>query len=272
MVNKDVNLMRLWIPFLILSTVVLLLAPDANAQEYAGRGGWGARESVFRVRCRLATPVGQRDIDLGTGFGHKSGNVLSANHVIDPCLKEKGSLQLVAPGGRISTAAVIVQDAAIDLVLLKPDFGFFKNSLSLPIATNTSMTMGSQVSSWGFPTGYSGNLPLLTVGHLAGVSEDPNDTSIKRWVVNAAINKGNSGGPLLETETPAVIGMVIEKYSPLMPGTRSKLQGLLTSGGPEAKVLAQAMIDIAERAQLVIGQSVLVTDLQAFLRRAGAEP
>lgn len=112
----------------------------------------------------------------------------------------------------------------------------------------------------------------MTVGYIAGVSIDANDSSIRRWVVNAAINKGNSGGPLLETETPAIIGVVIQKFSPLTNEVKSDLEKLSKSGGPEAKVLAQAMIDIAERAQLLIAHSVMTTDLQAFLRRAGVEP
>jgi S1-C subfamily serine protease len=101
---------------------------------------------------------------------------------------------------------------------------------------------------------------------------DPNNPSLKRWVVNAAINKGNSGGPLLETKTPAVIGVVIQKLSPLTPEVDAELKTLAKSGGAEAQILARAMLDIAERAQLVIGHTVLTADLRDFLRRAGVDP
>ena len=179
---------------LVLPAVMLFLALAVEAGEYAGRGGWGAKESVFRVRCGVATPTGPRDVDLGTAFGHKSGNVLSASHVVAPCLNAGGRLQLVGSDSGVSPATVVLQDPVFDLVLLKPDSGFVKSPL--PIASRDTMTMGAQVSSWGFPSGYSGGVALLTVGHLAGVVPDPNPPSIRRWVVNAAINKGNSGGPL----------------------------------------------------------------------------
>jgi S1-C subfamily serine protease len=179
-------------------------------------------------------------------------------------------LKLVASDKSVSSAAVLTSDAALDLVLLKPNEGFVKNPLS--ISSGDKFGMGAQVTSWGFPSGYSGDVALLTVGYLAGVVSDPSSPSIKRWVVNAAINKGNSGGPLLETDTPSIIGVVIQKLSPLTTDVASQLNTLSKSGSPEGKVLAQAMGDIAQRAQLVIGHSVLTNDLRKFLQRGGIEP
>jgi len=255
---------------LVLLTAVTLLALDASAGEYAGRGGWGAKESIFRVRCGVTTATGLQEVDLGTAFGHKSGNVLSANHVVEPCLKVSGHLKLAASDQSVSSAAVLISDAALDLVLLKPDAGFVKNPLQ--IASSDKFTMGAQVTSWGFPAGYSGNIALLTVGYLAGVVSDENHPSIRRWAVNAALNNGNSGGPLLETDSPAVIGVVIQKLSPLMSGVASQLKTLSESGSPEARILAQAMVDIGRRAQVVIGYSVILNDLRDFLQRGGVEP
>lgn len=257
---------------LIFVALVLPFVTDARADEYAWRGGWGAFESAFRVQCRFVTlqDKKQLDFDLGTAFGHKTGNVLSANHVVEECIKKEGTLRLLSADGSDSPATVVSHDAALDLVLLKPNDGFVKNPI--PIRTNDTFAMGSQVSSWGFPNGYTDKAPLLTVGYLAGVSPDPSDAQIKRWVVNAAINIGNSGGPLLETVTPSVIGVVILKYNPLTPEVGSQLKKLSENGGAETSVLAQAMIDIAKRSQLVVGQAVMISDLRAFLRQAGVEP
>ena len=216
------------------------------------------------------TSTGPSEVDLGTAFGHKSGNVLSANHVIEPCLKKNGGLKLAASDRSVSLVAVLISDAALDLALLKPDTGFVKNPLA--IASSDKFTMGAQVTSWGFPSGYSGDVALLTVGYLAGVVSDESNSSIRRWVINAAINRGNSGGPLLETDTPSIIGVVIQKLSPLTSGVRSQLMALSERGSQEVKVLAQAVFDIAQRSQLVIGHSVILNDLRDFLRRGGVEP
>src|SRR5687768_870861 len=105
---------------LVLLSAVALLALDVSAGEHPGRGGWGAKESVFRVRCGITTPAGPSEVDLGTAFGHKSGNVLSAHHVIEPCLKATGSLKLMASDRGASSAEVLFSDAVLDLVLLKP--------------------------------------------------------------------------------------------------------------------------------------------------------
>jgi S1-C subfamily serine protease len=255
---------------LVLVFSVALLALDTGAEEYAGRGGRGAWESVFRVRCALTTPAGQREVDVGTAFGHKSGNVISAYHVVEECLHFNGSVKLAAADGNVSSAAVLISDSDLDLVLLKPDEGFVKNPF--PIASGDWHTTGAQVTSWGFPAGYTWKAPLLTVGYLAGSVFDSQHPSIERWVVNAAINKGNSGGPLLETATPSVIGVVIQKLLPLTTEVESQLKTLSKSGSPEVKVLAQAMLHIAERSQLVIAYTVLTKDLRGFLQRGGVEP
>ena len=88
--------------------------------------------------------------------------------------------QLQRPG-RLRTAT---------LALLTPTSKFVKSSLS--ITTESKFTMGAQVSTWGYPEGYTGSLALLSVGHLAGVGEQrsPGGNVVRRWVVNGAFNRG----------------------------------------------------------------------------------
>jgi len=269
--RREGTLGLLSIAILSVGVTSMLLTFAASAGEYAGRGAANAFGSVFRIGCQV--PGTPNAIDLGgTAFGHKSGNVISASHVVESCLKVNGgALQLAAADGSVSQAVPVIRDADLDLVLLKPDTaGFVKNPLS--ISSSDKMTIGAQVSTWGFPNGYSGSMALLTVGYLAGSDPDPTRLSIRRWIVNAAINRGNSGGPLLETDTPAVIGVVLMKLNPLTRQHSSELEALAKDGGPEAKTLAQAMLDLSNRAQLVIGHSVLTLDLRAFLLRADVQP
>lgn len=269
-------------------TLMLLLGLRADAQPHPGRGAPNVRDSVYRVRCRVTyfdrqpTPPPAKH-ELGTAFGHRSGNVISASHVLEPCLKARAEgerktkgksvkvdLRLADASGTESSAEVVLSDAAIDLVLLKPDAGFVKNPL--PVTASNMLTIGDPVSFWGFPSGYSGAFALLGVGNLAGSQSDPKVASVNRWVINGAFNPGNSGGPLLDTNSTAtVIGVVIQKWTPLSDEVRSELKTISEKGSSESRVLAKAMLQTADSTQLVVGHSVLTSDLKSFLRRAGVE-
>ena len=49
---------------------------------------------------------------------------------------------------------------------------------------------------------------------------------IRQWVVNAAFNRGNSGGPVVLIETGEVIGVVSSKLAPISPTAKSALDAL----------------------------------------------
>ena len=73
----------------------------------------------------------------------------------------------------------------------------------LEIASTNEFKIGTQVSTWGYPGGYFGLFPMLSVGYLAGIDafQAKSGKIIKQWVVNAAFNGGNSGGPLIHIES-----------------------------------------------------------------------
>lgn len=98
----------------------------------------------------------------------------------------------------------------MDLLLFKPDPGFVRNDL-LYIASDAGMMIGAQVSFWGYPTGYSGKMALLGVGVSSRRSAGRQSCNP---VINGAINKGNSGGPLLETKNATIVSVVIQKWNP----------------------------------------------------------
>lgn len=86
----------------------------------------------------------------------------------------------------------------------------------LPLSMATNFQLGSRVSTWGFPLGYDGSVPLLSVGHLAGV--DQKKYCPPQWIINGAFNAGNSGGPVLSIEDGSVIGVVSSKLTPFPRG------------------------------------------------------
>jgi len=109
----------------------------------------------------------------------------------------------------------LASDNERDISVLKPAVTITGTPLS--ISSREDFTVGTQVSTWGFPGGYFGVSPMLSVGYLSGIDgiRTASGTVIRQWVVNAAFNSGNSGGPLLHIETGEVIGVVSSKLAPI---------------------------------------------------------
>lgn len=185
--------------------------------ESAGKLADAARKGVVRVICR-PTSFG------GTGFLHRSGAIITAAHVVAGCAP--ADLVLLTASGQQLGVTSVVADAVKDLALLRPS-----NSVAgspLPIAASSGPGLGAQVTTWGYPGGYDGLIPLLSVGYFAGVQDfqTAQDGTIRRWVINAAFNGGNSGGPVFAVEDGRVIGVVSSKLAPLPPFIASILGAL----------------------------------------------
>ena len=165
----------------------------------------------------------------GTGFAVANGNLVATNaHVIPPSLAASGNESLVVrlPQGDGSsqqrTARVISSDAAHDLSLLQVD-GPPLQSLSLH---SGSVREGQSVIFMGFPIGTV--LGLSTVTHRAiissitpialpgGNSQQLNERMIRQlksgvfnvYQLDGTAYPGNSGGPLLDSESGEVIGII----------------------------------------------------------------
>jgi S1-C subfamily serine protease len=195
---------------------------------------------------------------------------------------------MILPNGTRGPVTTVATDQDHDLALVKP--GTPLTATPLPIATNTNFKVGTQVSTWGFPAGYSGLSPMLSVGYLAGIDAYrlSSGTIVRKWIVNAAFNGGNSGGPLLHIETGTVFGVVSSKLAPISPFTANILQALenqksgftYTAQTPDGKtvtftegqLVGIVLKELRQQVQLVIGHAVLLEDLQAFLKANKLEP
>jgi S1-C subfamily serine protease len=187
------------------------------ATDPAGRMGAVVKQSVFR----LIIPKKNR---MGTGFLHTSGNVLTAAHVIEGA--NAADVVILTADGKKIAVKKIVTDPHTDVAMLTPKQKIAGKALSL--ASRKQVPIGSQVSTWGFPVGYNGTAPMLSVGYLSGIDIVKSSTGkvVKRWVVNAVFNAGNSGGPLIDIETGSVIGIVASKIAPMPPNIESALETL----------------------------------------------
>lgn len=236
--------------------------------DSAGKAGALAALSVVRVVCP-STKSG------GTGFLHRSGKIITAEHVVTGCTDALVQSSSSTP---LSVAGMIT-DAKRDLALLTLQSPL--EVKTLPISQHRKISIGAQVSTWGFPAGYKGRAPLLAVGYMAGLDKG-------RMVVNAAFNSGNSGGPLIDLETGAVIGVVASKLAPMPAEIESAIailskqtSGLMytathsdgtTEQFTEGQVVAKVLDHLRTQVQLVVGMAVTLKDLRAFLESKGIEP
>ena len=258
----------------LLSDVPVSAPIDPNS---AGRGGDVAAHSVMRIFC----------VDhgtFGTGFLHKSGNIITADHVVHDCR----TLELVLSDNTHEAATIAAEDQDRDIAIIKPSAPIKANALQ--IALNDDFKVGAEVSTWGFPAGYSGLSPMLSVGYLAGIdaARATDGAIVRQWVVNAAFNGGNSGGPLIKIETGEVFGVVSSKLAPITQESAQILKALenqrsgftYTATTPDGKtitftegqLIGRVLAELRQQMQLVIGKAVMLDDIKAFLTANKIEP
>jgi S1-C subfamily serine protease len=143
----------------------------------------------------------------GTGFViSASGHIVTNHHVIDGCTDIKGNL-----GGQAPTALrVVSSDETNDLAVLQGPAATFKDFAKI---RDRSIHSGDSVVAIGYP--YHGLLSsdfTVTTGIVSSLSGTMNDTRMLQ--ISAAVQPGNSGGPLLDTGG-LIVGVVSGKLDAL---------------------------------------------------------
>lgn len=164
-------------------------------------GGAGSRQRVLQ--------------GLGTGFIVRSDGVIVTNaHVVN----DAKTISVALRDGTPYRARLVGKDETNDIAVLKID------AKSLPVAelgNSDSLLIGEWAIAIGNPYGfYLGNSePSVTTGVISGTGRNlaaPNEgsaTYVDMIQTDAAINHGNSGGPLVDA-VGEVIGMNSSIYSP----------------------------------------------------------
>lgn len=256
-----------------------IASPDSTIatkgfRDAVGERGWTAIQSVYLIYCPHTR-------QKGTGFALRGGPLVTAAHVVHGCPLE--NLVAISSEGRAVSFTRLVVDARRDLALAFPNHTI---SGGLPLGGDVTPRIGTVVVAWGYPSPYHGPVPLLTVGHLAGLREDRNaETDMvptKRLVVNGAFRPGSSGGPLCVGHDNRVIGVVVSQRVPKPRLLRSAREALAKNqarvtftatndeGHAKRSVESQSIAAIVpsflEMTQVVIGEAVAVSELRAFLR------
>jgi hypothetical protein len=186
--------------------VPAVVAVAQPAPVVATSGSRGSLAEIYRRTVGAVFLVAASDkekVSLGTGFAVSESDVITAAHVVG---SQKLVVLLTADGRKIR-ANVVSADAKRDVALLRVQGTPFSTWLKL--AADLPVT-GSQVAVIGCPVDPS-LCGTLTTG-VVSFSVRPID-GIPHVQIDAVINKGNSGGPILNL-AGEVIGVAVFKYAP----------------------------------------------------------
>ena len=147
----------------------------------------------------------------GSGFIISAdGYVLTNNHVIETALAENLEVKVMLYSGEEYTARIIGGDSRSDVALLKIPG---KDLPCVTLGTFAGTRVGEAIYAIGNPLGeltYS-----MTSGIVSALDRSitiSNNTAIDMFQIDAAINNGNSGGPIIN-RFGQVIGIASAKYA-----------------------------------------------------------
>ncbi len=166
-------------------------------------------------------PTSQKQESLGSGFViDKAGHIVTNYHVIQGAQQ----IQVSFSGQDEINATVVGKDPSTDTAVLKID-AHARALTPLILGNSDAVTVGDPVYAIGNPFGFTRTLTTGVVSAVQRQIEAPNSLKIDHAIqTDAAINHGNSGGPLLDAA-----GRVIGVTSQISTGTTGQ-QGNLGIG------------------------------------------
>lgn len=150
---------------------------------------------------------------IGTGFVvSNKGEILTNAHVVVEYPDQTNGLstpqvatkvQVVFKGGGSKTttvdATVVGVDGSTDVALIKVDPSKVPNLKPLPLGDSSKVQVGEPVVAIGNPLGLDFTLTSGIVSAVDRTLNSPTGATIERGIqTDAAINEGNSGGPLID--------------------------------------------------------------------------
>ena len=140
-------------------------------------------------------PTQQQAQALGSGFViDKSGHIVTNYHVVE----HAKSVDVSFSNNESKKATVVGVDPSTDIAVLQVD-AHARALTPLPLGNSDAVHVGDSVVAIGNPFGYDRTVTAGIVSALQRVIRAPNSYSIDHVIqTDAALNKGNSGGPLLD--------------------------------------------------------------------------
>ena len=235
------------------------------------RAAKGVVEITVTTTSRTPFGAGPAQQAQGSGFVYDAqGHIVTNEHVVDGA----DSISVKFSNGASYKATLVGSDASTDLAVLKVDAPASLLS-PLAVADSSKVAVGDSVVAIGSPFGLEGSITSGIVSALHRQMTAPNNFTINDSIqTDAAINHGNSGGPLLNAQG-RVIGVTsqIESDSGGNDGVgfaipsntvRSVVSQLLASGTVEHAYLGVGVDTIPAPAAKRLGEAagVAVTEVR----------
>lgn len=169
------------------------------------------RPSLVRVRALILTTSGKTEGALGTGFViDDTGLILTALHVV----RDAVEVRVTFADGTESTASVILRVSENDLAVLRPR-ETPDELVPAVLAGSGGLNVGDQVFAAGNPFGITNSFSAGVVSGLNRSFKSPKTGATMTGLIqfDAAVNPGNSGGPLVNRDGE-VVGIVSSLLNP----------------------------------------------------------
>src|SRR2546429_7931712 len=216
-------------------------------------------QSIYRLASKgvveITAPQGQ-----GSGFVYDgNGHIVTNANVVEGA----SSVSVKFWNGKSYPAQVVGTDASTDLAVLKVNAPV-SELFPLSLGDSTKLVVGDPVVAIGSPFGLEGTVTSGIVSALHREMTSPNQFAIDNSIqTDAAINHGNSGGPLLNSQGKVVgITSQIESNSggnegvgfAIPSSTVGSIAAQLISSGKAQHALLGVVLRDSSQAGAVISQ------------------
>lgn len=192
-------------------------------------------DTLATLVARVSPSVVHLRSGRGTGSGFLAtpqGHLITNAHVVD----EARRLEALLPSGDTRDARIVGRDPHTDLAVLKIDD--IDALPPLTLSDHADLRVGEIVLALGSPYGLAGSVTMGIVSGLGRSLRTASGRLIENVIqTDAALNPGNSGGPLLDTRG-RVVGVNTALFAPAqnialaIPSTTARhvLDEILTHG------------------------------------------